>query len=1151
MSFNRRRWSNELLDSLMDFQNKTSSELNDSMNKDKEQVSPADLLNDRCRCLDTESLETSSYRQVGDFNFLKNDEKTDCDKKNVYSYLNNKVVENISVSSEETANFFSCDSSNNQNTIDTQSIKSQSTQYSCEIFHEAITFHHENIMKNNENPGSQSNESSQIDNIILKDEVTTVKNHSSTNLMLFDNEGDMTKRFFSSPVEFPNLCKEQIGEVTQPDIWDALQELDQILSPFGEEETIAKEKQPTPNLLSRLSRKFKKTPSRFTEKLISILEDSVISTESPTKHNVANNSGISLHRMTGEFRKLCKFIEDESMPELVPSMANTTALYTEKTETSESDKALENHTLETPRNTIRYIQDTPTHKSTPQALRALLTPKSKVISRNQTPIKQFTPSADKSFEYWEKICNIMCDPNSAEKIKRKTPLIQEGAKRSMDEMLTICERQMASLDNTTIDIRTSEPCKKTDSEIKLKILQTPRSKSVSKTYESCGKNVKSLYKKNEVDKTDGKLDEKIIIQVAGKEENVEKEKPINLDDTIDDTVIMTDSDNTSSDSSFLKRRMLKLNDQDSFKIDSKDTSVNEQNSYDGHEPLKKEKSEEQKLFENDFKLISYSPQDTQSKTQSELSYDPDDPDCSLIAELALRRQRCLETAKLMMEIDQEDPMTSDQDKTCLETLYKLGIQDKTFAEVEEDTKFLNTLNECLEYRNYFSEKKKPIIKALQKFDTPEEMKKKTTSIIRSQSQMITKKPAVKSTLQRANSNKTLYNSKMTPRLASSIAASKVTPRITKTSSNLRAMPRTSATTPSSSAIAPRVSATTSKVPSIIQRTTSTTTPRIMNTTPRPMPRSTSKITPQVTKRTLYPQTEQSKLAHKLPIKTPQSLQKPILRRPIFRLSANTTQKLTPPSELKPCASKVVEKSTPSSELKSDTARLAEKLLSPPPTEIITSKPTPKRVADLKSPTKVTTSPPITPRPRFFLSPGKSPNNVILGRKKPASYFSEKAPKIPLTPHNFNRDIKSPIGLYINSIDNDLIKNIHAKTNDRLLTPVSYGENGKSPRLKIRLASKENQSPPVCNENIVLPTVRYQSAKNIFLIDNKSSYSPSSITPNSKTKKLLESVENTIIIRHEGRICEPNQKTNYDDVETSIRVRKVAEKTTPLRRKVME
>lgn len=197
----------------LSFSDKTA-ELDDSLNKSKEDVCYKDSLNSKISngkatgivevssediveeyndgsmpTLMLSSSETSSgdnlSRNILNLTMEDKDQTIDCRNTflNLAPDLNNKITENITVSSDGTARFFSCDSSNNQNTIETQSLRSQSTQHSCEIFHEAVTFNNDNINAT-KNSFSNSNE------VNSTNKVGTEKNRFSLNLMSFDQKGN-------------------------------------------------------------------------------------------------------------------------------------------------------------------------------------------------------------------------------------------------------------------------------------------------------------------------------------------------------------------------------------------------------------------------------------------------------------------------------------------------------------------------------------------------------------------------------------------------------------------------------------------------------------------------------------------------------------------------------------------------------------------------------------------------------------------------------------------------------------------------------------------------------------------------------------------------------------------------------------------------
>lgn len=854
----------------------------------------------------------------------------------------------------------------------------------------------------------------------------------------------MTFQYFSSPGEFLEKNEE---------IWDALLSLEQALSPFDEENGQAKSQDP-PHILNRLSQKFKETPTRFTEKLVSLIEESVIS-ESPVKPHPANNSGISLDRMTGEFRKLCKFIEDESMPDLAPSLMNMTTL--NKTETPESEKNEINVNGGTPKNMIRHIQETPGKTFTPKAFKCFVTPKNKF--GNQTPINRFTPSADKSFEYWESVCKMM-SPNqgSAKKKCGKTVTIPEASKLSMDEMLTICERQMASLDDT-IDIRSSEPCKKTDNELNLQVLQAPRSKSVCKIDSTTKETTKSeSTKENKNVKVNEKLefhdDFDLLKKYEDSKANENNASDVESESSEDSYQLSTRNRRSNIHQKTIDENTSAHDDfEDSYYLLTKNqrSNVHQKKKQTKEYKLIKNvnsKTEKDEAFEDDFEMLPFSPPPQlfceKRSTENLYGDDDDDQDCSLLVELAKRRQRCLETAKLMLEIDREDPTSGDEDKTCLETLYKLGIQDKTFTDVEEDTKFINTLNHCFEYKNYIRDKSKPIINMLHKYQSPEILKKRATSAIKAK-QVVNKPKALNSNfmnqkvpatkksylLDPKNAIKSLQSRTTTPARKPLLRASstsekktsgmqaKMTPRVTKKSSLIFNSQQAKSTSklsnkPSSSELPPKKAA-----PRAVPKTVPKTTSQLQIQPKKPTPNLTAYMNMGKTCGLEPKHTQPKKLTPKL------TTIKPLLKQ------------RTPSSDTKPL--------------------LQNTMLSPPEVSLESQEST---IIDMNNGSSVlrerneNVTPESQPQTRrYFVTPGKSPN-VAVGRKKPTSYFGDVAVK-KITPQRDYNNIESPLGLYIKGTDAQFVQNAQTRTNDRLLTPVSKEGSGKSPKLKFNLASKEN------------------------------------------------------------------------------------------------
>ncbi|XP_014234697.1 uncharacterized protein LOC106657609 [Trichogramma pretiosum] len=1090
MSVNKRRWAGELTESLLEFQSRESSKMAESLDSGKN-VSHEENISSMLEKLQIQNQTKSSsehsactHSQSNDSNlFDKNNSTNSASNLSFVNDLSVKDLINFSASihiQDDAVNGSPLLASNGllmsnvndevpeNNTFGSDTIKPSSQNSSA---HNTIdlrsTMSHPLISNGNVMDLITIN----LDDGSLKN-ITDSSLHSVTeinppkNKSISQNTGaiadDIINRYFSSAMNETKTGQELIAEMDKPEVWDALIALDQALSPTNEYPLTPEEETNYPsNVLTRLSQKFKKTPARFTEKLVSLLEDSILSLESPkSKPNSANSSGISLNRMTGEFRKLCKYIDDgkkmiadESMPEWAPTF-NMTVF--DKTEIQEE---------------IPLNIEVPKNPAIKRILEEYTTPKSQKNSRNNSPINRFTPSADKSFEYWETVCNLMCESQkSAEKKQKifKIPESKAQAKKAMEEMLIESEKQLAMLDESIVDVRCSEPCIRLNNEVKLQIMNTPRSKSVSQLpdnfndkienpnssnsdhimehHESIKSNSDNL-KENEIRKIISYLNDdeqensniverknsticlnetiedkspltklqkdKIESTLSSEKsfknvsiEKIEKNK-INDDLVLDDTVIIPTTEESQMDDDDdedyelpKKRREINLYGkrilENSFEL-SRNRDLNLQESFErDFGRIADTPKNVQESIEKDFREIVDSPQNVQETFEKDFRKDVDSPrdisndycssdndaddsdtdqDCSLLMEIAQRRQRCLDTAKLMMDIDREDPTSSGDDTKCLETLYKFGIQDKTFADVEGDAKFLHTISQCVDYKNYLRDKSKPIISILQtSIESPEIIKNKATSFMRTnQSKLdstVKNKPPI-------SASKKVTESKPTPRPA---AISRVTPRIPPTSANttnLKSTQKQVSKSISKVETRPGLSLTTGykTTPRPAASVTRLATPRPASKvnhipTPRPAPKVTRTATPRPTPKITVPLTPRlgSRVTKTATPKPTPKLSQIATPKPAPKLSRTTTTPMRTPRP----APKLSQTATPRPAMKlSQTA-------TPRPASILprTATPmrTPRSVAATATPrAKTTTSrstlnagnkkAPITPAPK--------------------------------------------------------------------------------------------------------------------------------------------------------------------------------------------
>ena len=374
-------------------------------------------------------------------------------------------------------------------------------------------------------------------------------------------------------------------------------------------------------ILSRLSQEFQTSPTKFAEKLVTIIEESMM----PSISDQKDCSGISVSRMTTEFRKLCKFIEDESMPEWILSPDAIP-------EQDEDEEQIENQSIEfvdeesnLDDSIVETFSSTPfenncgrenamNYGETPKGIFRF---KDSPLSSGKKPVnKAFKDSrfneTNNSFEHWENICNgVYLHQRVTPQGLRRSISLPDSPIKKLNKIRTTCEHQLASLDDTAIDqILNEKPRYFHDfgsfspKSLKEETVKTPKSKFFSKTKKIANKTNKASPKKRK--------------SVLGQRESIGR----------------------------------------------------------------------------------YSP------------HCEDDLDKSLIAELAQRRQRCFETAKLMMEIDKNDPIMSHRKETA-ELISKLGSPNKSLSLPDNNTDFLNTINHCMEYQDFLLKKRKSIFQIIQ------------------------------------------------------------------------------------------------------------------------------------------------------------------------------------------------------------------------------------------------------------------------------------------------------------------------------------------------------------------------------------------------------------------------------------------------------
>ncbi|XP_043601103.1 probable serine/threonine-protein kinase DDB_G0282963 isoform X2 [Bombus pyrosoma] len=373
----------------------------------------------------------------------------------------------------------------------------------------------------------------------------------------------------------------------------------------------AQEVSQTQQILKRLSDKFEQSPKTFTEKLLTIIEESVMYDDDDAN----KTSAINLSRLTTEFRKMCKFIEDESAPEW-PSFQMSTLTHPEASISPACNRSIhitncKNEKLCSPINTS--LCTTPV-SGIDVIKRRFFAKISKCNSSKS--INNVDNASSTSFEHLEDQCNRMF-PKEKECSARLHKISSLPSLLSMSHIHNICEQQMASL-NVSDDV----------SPQKNRALSTPnlldkcQSPSINKTDLNCSK-LKELYNKSQ--------------------------------------------GNQCSDISYSKKKTKRINEKPVLNMVTPD------------------------------------------KVNSYTILDLDELDKSLIQDIAEKRKRCLNTARIITEIN-ADPEIIEIQKTL--RMSPMFANDSESNSLNDETKFLQTLVSCKDYQMCL-EKHKSLLKILE------------------------------------------------------------------------------------------------------------------------------------------------------------------------------------------------------------------------------------------------------------------------------------------------------------------------------------------------------------------------------------------------------------------------------------------------------
>ncbi|XP_015428969.1 PREDICTED: uncharacterized protein LOC107185727 [Dufourea novaeangliae] len=373
-----------------------------------------------------------------------------------------------------------------------------------------------------------------------------------------------------------------------------------------------KEDSQTQPILKRLSEKFAHSPKNFTEKLVTIIEESVINNDD----NTCNTSAINLSRLTTEFRKMCKFIEDESWPEWPSSLLSTPPSSEQILTNSLSNQIV--HTNDYKRD--KLLTTPPTTASLPATpLSATDIIKKRFFQKISK--KTYNGSGDslmnlssnissvESFERLEAQCKILFP----EEKQYSSPLQRSfsvPSLLSMSELQNICDQQMAAL-------------------------------SGSDTFH--------------------------------------KEKYVaSLPNLLEKCVNKFESDHKSTDPKF------------------------------GNVSYSRKKSMQ---FNRQFDFNTVS---TDEDTKDYIMFDTDELEKTLLQDIAEKRKRCLDTVRLITEINADAVVTEEENS--LEIAPMLSILNKSNTLVSTEAKFIKTLMSCKDYLAYL-ETQKPLFNLIQSSDS--------------------------------------------------------------------------------------------------------------------------------------------------------------------------------------------------------------------------------------------------------------------------------------------------------------------------------------------------------------------------------------------------------------------------------------------------
>lgn len=405
---------------------------------------------------------------------------------------------------------------------------------------------------------------------------------------------------------------------------DELNKFESVLCFLDNQLNQIKEVSQPQQVLKRLSDKYIHAPHSFTERLLTIIEESVINNGDDTR----GTSAINLSRLTIEFRKLCKFIEDESTPEWPPSPLSPPSCTEQALGTPMCNKSIPANDCKSA-SPINATSLTTTPLSGIDVIKRRFFQK---ISKNN-----FNGSMDN-------VINLSTNISSTESFER----LEAQCKRLFPD-----------------ETECPYPLRKSTS--------VPSLLSMTRIQRTCEKQLASLNISN------------------GIGENP-KEKLLSSTPNLLDTYLYQSRSNPSINK--LRSSCAKLQPESS--ICGKYISY-EKVSYSKTKSRKINKKSDSNELNSDKAAYDYT------------TLDPDVLEKTLLQDIAEKRKRCLDTARLITEIN-ADPEIMGVEKS-LELSFMSSTNNESNSLSYDEAQFLKTLTSCKDYQMYL-ERRKPLFNLL-------------------------------------------------------------------------------------------------------------------------------------------------------------------------------------------------------------------------------------------------------------------------------------------------------------------------------------------------------------------------------------------------------------------------------------------------------